>query len=188
MRIRFLLLAAALLAPLAAVPARAQAVPVPINNASEARQRYRAEAMREAMVLLGDWRTAWESGDARGVARQYDRNALLVLPGRPAPIQGRGAIEEALRSELPRLGSIQFRLVDSEVGDQMLYLYQEFTLKPAGATQAANTGPFAGKTTFILERDAGGGFKIRAQMFQADPPTADPPPRQQAAAASDSTN
>jgi ketosteroid isomerase-like protein len=180
MTIRSLLIAAAMVAPLAAAPARAQTVPVPINNAAEGRQRYRAEAMREAMVLLGEWRTAWESGDARGVARQYDRNALLVLPGSTTPIQGRGAIEDALKLELPRLGPIQFRLVDSEVGDQMLYLFQQFTLQPNGAA-----APVAGKTTFVLERDAGGGFKIRAQMFQVDPPAAEAP-RQ--AAASDSTN
>lgn len=185
MRTRSILLAAALLAPLAAAPARAQSVPVPINNAAEARQRFRAEAMRDAMILLGEWRTAWENGDARAVARQYDRNALLLLPGRAAPLQGRAAIEEALRAELPRLGSIQFRLVDSEVGDQLLYLFQEFTLQPSGATPAASAAPVAGKTTFLLERDAGGGFKIRAQMFQVDP--AAPEPAHQPAA-SDSSN
>lgn len=188
MQIRSLLVAAALAAPFAAAPARAQAVPVPINNAAEARQRFRAEAMREAMILLGEWRTAWESGDARAVARQYDRNALLLLPGKASPVQGRAAIEEALKAELPKLGSIQFQLVDSEVGDQLLFLYQSFTLQPGGATQAANTGPMAGKTTFLLERDPGGGFKIRAQMFQVDPPAGDAPHPPQQAAVSDSTN
>jgi len=188
MQTRFLLLAAALVAPLAAAPARAQAVPVPINNAAEARQQFRAQAMREAMILLGDWRTAWESSDARALARQYDRNALLVLPGRTTPAQGRAAIEEALKAELPRLGSIQFQLVDSEVGDQMIYLYQSFTLRPAGATTVANAGTVTGKTTFLLERDPGGGLKIRAHMFQVDPPAGDAPHAPQQAAASDSTN
>jgi len=182
MKLRNLFIAAALAAPFAAAPARAQSVPVPINNSAEGRQRFRAEAMREAMILLGEWRTAWESGDVRAVARQYDRNALLVLPGKATPIQGRAAIEEALKSELPRLGPVTFRLVDSEVGDQMLYLYQEFTLQPNGAP-----AQLAGKTTFLLERDAGGGFKIRAQMFQLDAPAAEAP-RTAAAAASDSTN
>lgn len=190
MKLRSILLAGALLAPFAASHARAQATPLPINNAPEARQRFRAEAMREAMILLGEWRTAWESHDARALARQYDRNALLVLPGRAAPLQGRAAIEEALRSELPRLGSIQLRLVDNEVGDGMLYLFQEFTIGPSpdaatGATPAANT-TLKGNTTILLERDAGGGYKIRAQTFQVEPTAAVPEgPRQ---AASDATD
>src|SRR5215218_8096272 len=123
MRHRNLLASAALLLPLLAAPARAQTTPLPINNAAEARQRFRAESMREAMILLGEWRTAWESHDVRALARQYDRRALLLLPNAGAPLQGRDAIEAALRAQLPRLGSIQFHLVDSEVGDQMLYLY-----------------------------------------------------------------
>jgi ketosteroid isomerase-like protein len=167
MRYRTLIASAALLLPFVAAPARAQSVPVPINNAAEARQRFRAESMREAMILLGAWRTVWESHDARTLARQYDRRALLVLPNSAAPLQGRDAIEEALRSQLPQMGSIQFRLVDSEVGDQLLYLYQEFTLSPP-APDAAGTPPqpaTAGTTLLVLERDAGGDWKIRAQTF-----------------------
>jgi ketosteroid isomerase-like protein len=190
MRIRPILLAGALLAPFAASEARAQTVPVPYNNAAEGRQRFRAEAMREAMILLGDWRAAWESHDARALARLYHNNALLLLPGRVAPLQGRAAIEEALRTELPRLGGIQFRLVDSEAGDQMLYLFQEFTIAPgegaSGAAPAANGG-LVGITTILMERDGGGGFKIRAQTFQLDPQAAAEAPRQ-AAAVSDSTD
>lgn len=192
MRIRPILFAGALLAPFAASEARAQAVPVPYNNAAEGRQRFRAESMREAMILLGEWRAAWESHDARALARIYHGNALLLLPGRAAPLQGRSAIEQALRTELPRLGSIQFRLVDSEVGDQMLYLFQEFTIAPgsAGAVPAANGGgALVGKTTLLLERDGGGGFRIRAQTFQLDPQGgSEPQPGQAAAAASDPTD
>jgi ketosteroid isomerase-like protein len=174
MRYRTLLASAALLLPFAAAPARAQTVPVPINTAAEARQRFRAESMREAMILLGNWRTAWESHDVRTLARQYDRRALLLLPNAGAPLQGRDAIEEALKTLLPRLGSIQFRLVDSEVGDQLLYLYQEFTLSPpapdsAGAPPAAAT---AGSSLLVLERDSGGDWKIRAQTFHVIPASA----------------
>jgi ketosteroid isomerase-like protein len=186
MRYRTLLASAALLLPVAAAPARAQAVPVPINNAAEARQRFRAESMREAMILLGEWRTAWESHDVRGLARQYDRRALLLLPNADAPLQGRSAIEEALRTQLPRLGSIQFKLVDSEVGDQLLYLYQEFTLSPP-APDAAGTAPppaTAGSTLLVLERDTGGDWKIRVQTFHVKPEAL---ARAAAPAAADST-
>jgi ketosteroid isomerase-like protein len=171
MRYHTLIASAALLLPFVAAPARAQTVPVPINNAAEGRQRFRAESMREAMILLGAWRTAWESHDARALARQYDRRALLVLPNSAAPLQGRDAIEEALRTQLPQMGSIQFRLVDSEVGDQLLYLYQEFTLSPP-APDAAGTPPqaaTAGTTLLVLERDTGGDWKIRAQTFHTAP-------------------
>jgi ketosteroid isomerase-like protein len=174
MRYRTLIASAALLLPFVAAPARAQSVPIPLNNAAEARQRFRAQSMREAMILLGAWRTAWESHDARALARQYDRQALLLLPNSGAPLQGRDAIEQALRTELPRLGSIQFRLVDSEVGDQLLYLYQEFTLSPP-APDAAGTPPpaaTAGSSLLVLERDAGGDWKIRAQTFHAVPAAA----------------
>ena len=177
MRYRTLLASAALLLPLLAAPARAQTTtPLPQNNATEARQRFRAESMREAMILLGEWRTAWESQNVRALARQYDRRALLLLPNAGAPLQGRDAIETALRAQLPRLGSIQFHLVDSEVGDQMLYLYQEFTLRPAAPDSAGAPPPpsTAGSSLLVLERDTGGAWKIRAQTFHVLP-TAAPP-------------
>ena len=170
MRNRTLLAAAALLLPLLAAPARAQTTPLPQNNAAEARQRFRAESMREAMILLGEWRTAWESHNVQGLARQYDRNALLLLPNAGTPLQGRAAIEAALRTQLPQLGSIQFRLVDSEVGDQLLYLFQEFTLRPAGeAADAPAPAAAAGSSLLVLERDTGGTWKIRAQTFHVVP-------------------
>jgi ketosteroid isomerase-like protein len=171
MRLRTLLAASALLLPLLAAPARAQSTPLPQNNAAEARQRFRAESMREAMILLGEWRTAWESHDVQGLARQYDRNALLLLPNAGTPLQGRPAIEAALRTQLPNLGSIQFRLVDSEVGDQLLYLFQEFTLQAAAPGSADTAAPVSavGSCLLVLERDNGGTWKIRAHTFQVSP-------------------
>jgi ketosteroid isomerase-like protein len=175
MRYSTILKATALLLPLAAVPARAQAVPVPLNNAAEARQQFRAQSMREAMILLGEWRTAWESQDLRALARQYDRDALLVLPRAGSPLQGRAAIESALRAELSHLGSIQLQLVDSEVGDGLLYLFQDFTLSPPQGT------PTVGSSTLVLARDGGGDWKIRAQTFYVRPDTTAAAPAAQAA-------
>jgi ketosteroid isomerase-like protein len=175
MQYRTLLASAALLLPLAAAPARAQTVPIPNNQASEARQRFRAESMRDAMILLGEWRTAWESHDAHALARYYDRQALLLLPNSGAPLQGRAAIEEGLRAQLPRLGSIQFRLVDSEVGDQLLYLFQEFTLRPGTDAAGAAAAPAsAGSSLLVLERDTGGDWRIRVQTFHVTPATGEP--------------
>ncbi len=45
------------------------------------------------------WLKAFNSGDADGIAKLYDENALLMPPGSPA-VQGRAAIRAFLKNEM----------------------------------------------------------------------------------------
>jgi ketosteroid isomerase-like protein len=151
---------AALCLALAPAGAHAQSALSASENA-----RYRAEATRDAMTMLGEWQSAWTRDDLRTLSRLYDADALLRLPGEPAAVQGREKVEEALRARLPAFGGMEVETVDVEVGDRLLYLLQRYTIAPAGAA-----GPSAlalsGNFTTVLERDAR-GWRIRAQTFEA---------------------
>lgn len=154
-------LAGAVLA-LALVPAgaRGQSALSAAENA-----RYQAEATRDAMVMLGEWQNAWTRDDLRTLSRLYGPNALLRLPGEPAAVQGRAQVEELLRSKLPAFGEMEVETIDIEVGDQLLYLFQRYTIAPADAAGPAALA-LSGNCTTVLERDAG-GWRIRAQTFEA---------------------
>jgi ketosteroid isomerase-like protein len=151
---------AALCLALAPAGARAQSA----LSASEA-ARYRAEATRDAMTMLGEWQNAWSRDDLRALSRLYDPNALLRLPGEPAAVQGREAVAEALRARLPALGRVEVETVDVEVGDRLLYLLQHYTFAPADAAGHSALA-LSGNCTTVLERDAS-GWRIRAQTFEA---------------------
>ncbi|MFL5542233.1 MAG: YybH family protein [Longimicrobiaceae bacterium] len=158
--VRNTLAGAALCLALAPAGARAQSA----LSASES-ARYRAEATRDAMTMLGEWQNAWTRDDLRTLSRLYDPNALLRLPGQPAAVQGREAVEGALRARLATFGRMEVETLDVEVGDRLLYLLQRYTIAPADAA-----GPSAlalsGNVTTVLERDAS-GWRIRAQTFEA---------------------
>jgi ketosteroid isomerase-like protein len=154
--------------------ARAQ-TPVPTLHAEEARTAYRAETMRDVNLLLGEWREAWSSNDFRGLVRTYSHNGLLVMPGDTARAQGSRAIEQMLRARVPHLGEVRFKYIDSEPGDELLYMLQRFEIDPAAPDSAgAPAGaPLTGTVTFVFQRgDA--GWKIRSQLFVLDPAA---PPR-----------
>ena len=133
-------------------------------SASES-ARYRAEATRDAMTMLGQWQNAWTRDDLRTLSRLYDPNALLRLPGQPAAVQGRAAVEELLRARLPAFGGMEVETVDVEVGDRLLYLLQRYTLAPGDAAGSPALA-LSGNVTTVLERDAS-GWRIRAQTFEA---------------------
>lgn len=179
---RAALAAAALLVPLAALPARAQAgiIPSQNNDLSPDVQRYRAVAMQEAAQSLNAWRTAWEQDAVDDLLRLYQRDALLVLPGSAAPSQGTQAIEQALKDALPKLGSIHTRVVDAAVDDHLLYIYQRYVVDANPADTAAADAPVqSGTATLVMQRE-GNRWRIRAQIFSPETP---PAPASQSAAA-----
>ena len=157
---------AALLLPLAAGAAAAQAVPIPGNNAPEDRQRYKAQTMREAMSVLGNWQSAWAQDDPRAVAAFYMPEALVQLPGQTASAQGSAAVARELAARLPAMGRIEFQLVDASVGDDMLYLFQRFAIAAQDEARDLSTPPaFAGMSMTVMYRETSRGWKIRAQVF-----------------------
>ena len=167
---RVVLAAALAFSVVAATRAQAQ-TPVPSLHGVEERTAYRAEAMRDVNILLGQWREAWTSGDVRGMVRTYSRNAVLVLPGDTSRAQGNHAIEQVLSASMPHFGDVRFHMLDGEAGGDMLYLFQRFEIDPPAPDSAgARTGPpLTGTATMVFQR-GDSGWRIRSQIFTVDPP------------------
>ncbi|HKP75549.1 MAG TPA: nuclear transport factor 2 family protein, partial [Longimicrobiaceae bacterium] len=160
------LLPVALVLGLASRPLGAQAVPLPDNNAPADRQRYRTEAMRDAMVVLGNWQSAWAQDNPRAVAGFYSPEASLVLPGQAATAQGNAELARALGAALPGMGRIEFQLIDASVGDDLLWLVQRYAVAAQNEASDLSTPPaYAGVSTTLFQRSPGGGWKIRSQVF-----------------------
>jgi uncharacterized protein (TIGR02246 family) len=173
---------AALLVPLAAAPARAQAgiIPSQNNDLSPDVMRFRAAAMQDATLTLNNWRTAWEQDNVDQLMRLYQRDALLVLPGATTPSQGAQAIEQALQQNLPKMGNIVWRVVDAAVDDHLLYIYQRYVVEPVPGDTASEPAVQSGTATLVMQRE-GRNWRIRAQIFSPELPAA--PATQSAAAA-----
>jgi len=172
-RIRNATACAALALALTSVGARAQAAPEPGSPGAAEQARYRAEAVHDAMVVLEEWQSAWTRDDLRALGRLYHKDAMLRLPGQPAGVQGRAAVAELLRARLPELGGMELEPVDVEAGDQLLYLFQRYTIaSPDGSADPSALAARSGTCTTVLERDAGSGWRIRSQIFEA--PGAEP--------------
>jgi ketosteroid isomerase-like protein len=159
---------AALALALTSVGARGQSVPEPGSPGSAAQARYRAESVHDAMVVLDEWQSAWTRDDLRALGRLYHKDAMVRLPGQPAGVQGRAAVAELLRSRLPELGGMKLEAVDVEAGDQLLYLFQRYTIaSPDSSADPSVLAPLSGTCTTVLERDAASGWRIRSQIFDA---------------------
>jgi ketosteroid isomerase-like protein len=164
-RIRASLLAAAVLIPLTAAGGHAQAIPQPRDESDARMSQYRSDMLREASAVLEEWRSAWEQDDVRALMRIYDRKALVQLPGDQTTQQGAGAVETALKAQLPGVGRIDFGLLDAEVSGNLLYIFQRYLLQPTAADSTAEPPPAVTGTTAIVMMRERGGWKIRAQMF-----------------------
>ena len=150
---------------LTSVGARAQAVPGQGSPNAAEYARYRAESVREAMVVLSEWQSAWTRDDVRALGRLYHPDALVRLPGQAAGVQGRDAVSELLRAHLSELGGMEVEAIDVEAGDQLLYLFQRYTLAPREGSAAL---ALSGTCTTVLERATGSsGWRIRSQIFEA---------------------
>jgi len=161
---------AVLLLSLAVHAAAQRTTPLPVNNAPADRQRYRTEAMNEAMFLLGNWQSDWTQDNARAVAGHYAPEALLVLPGRSDPVRGSAAIAQRLAETLPAMGRIELQLVDAQVGDDMLWLVHRYAVAaPAEAADLSTPPVYAGHVSTLLQRDPGGRWRIRAHVFAPGP-------------------
>jgi ketosteroid isomerase-like protein len=150
--------------------AAAQSVPgVLQGDAPASRVRYRAEAMREATVMLGNWRNAWTRDDFASLEAFYLPDALLMFPGQAVPAQGTAEVRALLEARLRTVGRVDLQPVDASVGDDMIYLYQRYAIAvDPGDGNVSDEPALAGTATTVLQRD-GGRWKIRAQVFSAGP-------------------
>jgi ketosteroid isomerase-like protein len=162
-------LAAAVLSLAAHTGAAAQIPGVLQGDVSANRVRYRAEAMREATVMLGNWRNAWTRDDFAALETFYLPDALLLFPGQAAPARGTAEVRAVLEARLRTVGRVELQPVDASVGDDMIYLYQRYALATDPGDGSVSDEPaLAGTATTVLQRD-GGRWKIRAQVFSAGP-------------------
>jgi ketosteroid isomerase-like protein len=163
--------AAAALSLAAHAGAAAQSVPGVLQGDAPAnRVRYRAEAMREATVMLGNWRNAWTRDDFAALEAFYLPDALLQFPGQAAPAQGTAEVRAVLEARLRTVGRVELQSVDASVGDDMIYLHQRYALATDPGDGGVSDEPaLAGTATTVLQRDGGGRWKIRAQVFNAGP-------------------
>jgi ketosteroid isomerase-like protein len=162
--------AAAVLSLAAHAGAAAQAVPGVLQGDAPAnRVRFRAEAMREATVMLGNWRNAWTRDDFAALEAFYLPDALLLFPGQAAPAQGTAEVRALLQARLRTVARVELQPVDASVGDDMIYLYQRYAIAADPGDGGVSDEPaLAGTATTVLQRD-GGRWKIRAQVFNAGP-------------------
>ncbi|MFL5382331.1 MAG: DUF4440 domain-containing protein [Longimicrobiaceae bacterium] len=133
------------------------------------RVRYRAESMRSATVMLGNWRNAWTRDDFAALEGFYLPNALLLFPGQGTPAQGTAEVRAALEVRLRTVGRVELQPVDASVGDDMLYLYQRYAVATdPGGDGVSDQPALAGTATTVLQRE-NGRWKIRAQVFSEGP-------------------
>jgi ketosteroid isomerase-like protein len=162
--------AAAALSLAAHTGAAAQIPGVLQGDVPASRVRYRAEAMREATVMLGNWRNAWTRDDFAALEAFYLPDALLQFPGQAAPAQGTAELRAVLEARLRTVGRVELQSVDASVGDDMIYLHQRYALAADPGDGGVSDEPaLAGTATTVLQRDGGGRWKIRAQVFGAGP-------------------
>jgi len=163
------LAAAALMVAARAGVLAAQTLPGVRVDPEGDRVRYRAEAMRAATVMLGNWRNAWTRDDFAALEGFYLPNALLLFPGQETPAQGSAEVRAALQARLRTVGRVELQPVDASVGDDMLYLYQRYAIATdPGGDEVSDQPALAGTATTVLQRD-GGRWKIRAQVFSPGP-------------------
>lgn len=168
MSIRLLSRAASLVVVLAALgagAARAQVLPVP--RATDSRQEMRefnAESLRGVSGMLAEWRGAWARNDARGAARFYTDDALLLI-GDGKPLRGRQDIENGFTGLLSTSGVIQVAVDDFVASGNVAYAFGNFWYQ----NEEGESEPAVSGTYVMLFRRDGRSWKIRSQMFSASP-------------------
>lgn len=159
------LLFAVLVVCLAAPAAHAQ---LPFSDVSDMRaeqRRYTGEVLRELDGMMKAWRTAWDRGDDREIAKMYAENAAVVLPDRTR-LSGRDEIEQRLRTELNTVGPIQTGITDFELGGTLAFSMGWFTYD---TEDESGYHVVRGRHIIALRRQ-GRSWRVLTQVFVADPP------------------
>ena len=108
--------------------------------------------------VLRDYEAAYARRDAVALSELFAEDGFLLQPGRP-PIRGRQAIAVALQGEG---GALSLVPIAFRIGDSAGHVVGTF-----GAERAAGAG---GKFVLALERDAGGTWRIAADMASPNRP------------------
>ncbi len=153
---------------LALVSCRAQR-----EEGSERMEMAAASDVEAATAALDEVRTAFvdafKAGDASKLASLFDESGFRLAPNVPME-KGRAAIEEGLKTAFEGTTARNLTLngVDRGIGGDLAYeigTYQVELDRASGARVEDR-----GKYIVLLKREADGGWKVHAQMFNSDLP------------------
>jgi len=125
--------------------------------------------------LATEWRAAWLGGDTDAIMALYADDAVLMPQDQP-PVVGREAIRSLYHAVLPRF---DFRshstVMEVDAAGDLGYIWSSYALT---ATPKAGGRPVksAGKSVFIVRRQAGGAWKITRLIDNSDGASSDREP------------
>jgi uncharacterized protein (TIGR02246 family) len=115
-------------------------------------------------TLMADWRSAWSSKNAPGMAALY-AEAALVIPSGGAPIVGREAIRRYYEEALRPAGEIGVSVRDVGVGEEIAYLFGDYRFVDISDNAAVQV--FGRHVTIAMRY--GRDWRIRAQLLLPAP-------------------
>jgi uncharacterized protein (TIGR02246 family) len=130
------------------------------------------DALRQVAT---EWRSAWLAGDTDAIMALYADEAVLMPQDQP-PVVGREAIRSLYDAVLPRF---DFRshttVMEVDAAGDLGYIWSSYALT---ATPKAGGRPVksAGKSVFIVRRQAGGAWKITRLIDNSDGASTDQEP------------
>ena len=95
------------------------------KTAAHLKAEHLAYVIANVDTLMADWRSAWSSKNAAGMAALYAESALLI-PSGGAPIVGREAIRRHYEEALRPAGDIGVSVGDVGVGEEIAYLFGDY--------------------------------------------------------------
>ena len=166
---RSLWLAAAAALMLSA-PLRAQGLYglAPEGDPANRRDMYRLRVRQEVLGLLGRWKRAWDTDDARAAVELYTRDGVLVGPHGEMV-----ATRDSLRTELERVmggaGALRYSVLDFDTSGEMAYARGEMVFATDSA--AAGSQPQTGSFVLVAKRQREDVWLIRSLTLVPLPPS-----------------
>ena len=112
--------------------------------------------------------SAWKAGDASKIAELYTEDALVLYPDQPA-VTGRSAIVSYFRTFFDEFAQSDFDLSSAEVEIAGQWAFDRGTYRWNGVPRAGGKPvEDSGKYLVILQRQAGGEWKIARDMDNSD--------------------
>ncbi len=136
----------------------------------------RSRDVQAITQLAADWRCGWLAGDADFLLSLYAEDPAILGQDQPA-VLGKDAIRPMYQSLLKQFEfKSESKLIEVEVAGDWGYFWSTYTLR---ATPKAGGEPItvAGKSVFIVNRDAGGAWKIKRLIDNSDGAMPDREPR-----------
>lgn len=120
-------------------------------------------ATEVAKRLNSDWNTAFNNGDAAGVAALYAKDAVLS-PGNGKTLKGRDAVQQLFQSYIDNgVHDHSIEVIEArQVGD---VLYEVARWQAHGTAEDGSRTTFGGILSNTFERDEQGDWQSRAHVW-----------------------